>query len=121
MRLITRYKLQLALCCLLASGIPAVIYLVHVPPVIMGPDSDSYHNLAVNLLRHHAFSSAEEPPYEPTLFRPPGYPLFLTIIYAFANQSVLAVRVVQLVLLYGVAWMVFRLSCLLVPRTAAFV
>ena len=59
-------------------------------------DGKIYAQLARNLLEQRVYSHATEPPYEPSLIRLPGYPLFLAAIYSglgHGNNS--AVRIVQ--------------------------
>ena len=59
-------------------------------------DSKTYARIARNLLEQHSFSDAEAPPYEPTLIRLPGYPLFLAAIYkVFGHANNGAVRIAQ--------------------------
>ncbi len=59
-------------------------------------DSKTYARIARNLLEQHSYSDAEAPPYEPTLIRLPGYPLFLAAIYkVFGHGNNGAVRIVQ--------------------------
>src|SRR5260370_15862238 len=92
------------ICCFLICAIPGVIAVISSAHGIMGGDGPGYHQIAVNLLQRHIFSAAQIPPYEPTTFRTPGYPLFLAAIYAFTNQSIWAVRIAQLALLWLSAW-----------------
>src|SRR5712692_4497806 len=59
-------------------------------------DSKTYARIARNVLEQHSYSEAEAPPYEPTLIRLPGYPLFLAVIYkVFGHGNNGAVRIVQ--------------------------
>lgn len=59
-------------------------------------DSRIYSQLARNVLEQHTYSSATEAPYDPTLIRLPGYPLFLAAIYkVFGHGNNGAVRIVQ--------------------------
>jgi len=62
-----------------------------------GPgDGRVYAQIARNVLEQHVYSHADEPPYEPSLIRLPGYPLFLASIYAvFGHTNNGAVRIVQ--------------------------
>jgi hypothetical protein len=62
-------------------------------------DGKVYAQLARNMLEQHVFSDASEPPYEPTLIRLPGYPLFLAGVYSiFGHTNNTAVRIVQAVI-----------------------
>jgi hypothetical protein len=62
-----------------------------------GPDDGRiYAQMARNVLEQHVYSHATEPPYEPSLIRLPGYPLFLAAIYSvFGHANNGAVRIVQ--------------------------
>jgi 4-amino-4-deoxy-L-arabinose transferase-like glycosyltransferase len=62
-----------------------------------GPDDGrTYAQIARNLLEQHVYSHETEAPYDPSLIRLPGYPLFLASIYSvFGHTSNGAVRIVQ--------------------------
>ncbi|MEP6900722.1 MAG: glycosyltransferase family 39 protein [Actinomycetota bacterium] len=62
-------------------------------------DGKIYSGLALNLLEHDVFSLAAEPPFDPTLIRLPGYPLFIAAVYSiFGHGNDTAVRLVQAVI-----------------------
>jgi len=65
------------------------------------PDSASYHNLALNLLRSGVFSRSSAAPYAHESFRTPGYPLLLTALYTALGNSPLPVIVLQSVVATG--------------------
>src|SRR5207248_8616815 len=59
-------------------------------------DSQTYARISLNVLEQHSYSDSEAPPYEPTLIRLPGYPLFLAAVYkVFGHGNNGAVRIVQ--------------------------
>lgn len=59
-------------------------------------DGRVYAQLARNMLERHVYSHETEPPYDPSLIRLPGYPLFLAGIYSiFGHTNNGAVRIVQ--------------------------
>lgn len=59
-------------------------------------DGKVYAQIARNVLEHHVYSHATEPPYDPSLIRLPGYPLSLAGVYSiFGHGDNTAVRVVQ--------------------------
>ena len=59
-------------------------------------ESQAYAQLATNLMVHRVYSPAIEAPYEPSLIRLPGYPLFLAGVYSiFGLENNGAVRIVQ--------------------------
>ncbi|MGV3625171.1 MAG: hypothetical protein ACO1OB_30435 [Archangium sp.] len=60
-------------------------------------DASSYRASALTLLNHGVYSLSGAAPFEPTAYRPPGYPAFLASIAA-VSRSTRAVQVVQLVL-----------------------
>src|SRR2546423_9638477 len=87
------YLLMLAVA--LAFRINVAHYLANDEP----DDGRAYAQLARNLLEQSVFSVEPEPPYEPTLIRLPGYPLFLACVYAiFGHGNNEAVRIVQALL-----------------------
>jgi hypothetical protein len=59
-------------------------------------DGRVYAQMARNVLEQHVYSHATEAPYEPSLIRLPGYPLFLAAIYSvFGHGNNGAVRMIQ--------------------------
>jgi len=72
--------------CLLLCAIPSIIVVVTLQNGVIG-DGPEYHQIAVNVLQRHVFSEAYGIPYEPTVFRSLGYPVFLAAIYAITSQS----------------------------------
>jgi 4-amino-4-deoxy-L-arabinose transferase-like glycosyltransferase len=62
-------------------------------------DGVLYAQLARNILEQHVYSIDDQPPYEPTLIRLPGYPLFLAGVYAiFGHGNNAAVHTVQAII-----------------------
>lgn len=62
-------------------------------------DGKVYTQLATNLLEHNVFSLKTEPPFDPTLVRLPGYPLFVAAVYSiFGHGNDTAVRMVEAVI-----------------------
>jgi 4-amino-4-deoxy-L-arabinose transferase-like glycosyltransferase len=59
-------------------------------------DGKVYAQIAKNVLEQHSYSHATEPPYDPSLIRLPGYPLFVAAVYSvFGHGDDTAVRIVQ--------------------------
>ncbi|MBN1866387.1 glycosyltransferase family 39 protein [Candidatus Sumerlaeota bacterium] len=52
------------------------------------PDSEGYHQLALNLLHHGVFSQAKAEPLVPDFFRAPLYPLLLAAVYGVSGDRV---------------------------------
>ena len=62
-------------------------------------DGKVYAQIARNVLEQHSYSHATEPPYDPSLIRLPGYPLFIASVYSvFGHGDNTAVRIVQALL-----------------------
>jgi 4-amino-4-deoxy-L-arabinose transferase-like glycosyltransferase len=75
-------------------------------------DGRVYSQIARNVLEQHVYSHDTQPPYNPSLIRLPGYPLFLVAIYSvFGHGNNTAVRVVQAIIdtttCALIAWVVF--------------
>src|SRR6266404_5856519 len=77
-----------------------------------GPDDGrTYAQIARNLLEQHVYSHETEAPYDPSLIRLPGYPLFLASIYTvFGHTNNGAVRVVQALIDTGTCALVALLA-----------
>ena len=59
-------------------------------------DGKMYAQIARNVLEQHVYSHETEAPYDPSLIRLPGYPLFLAGIYSvFGHTNNGAVRIIQ--------------------------
>src|SRR6266404_5561714 len=59
-------------------------------------DGRVYAQIARNVVEQHVYSLETQPPYDPTLIRLPGYPLFVASIYSiFGHTNNGAVRIVQ--------------------------
>lgn len=96
------FSAMLALC--LANGRDPI------STVIIGvKDPTGFAILARNLLAYGAFTDAPPPPYVPTVFRTPGYPVFLAGVL-FLGRTPYAVPLVQIVLVAFTAVLIFRLG-----------
>src|SRR5437588_10679892 len=72
------------------------ISVAHWLPNDAPADGRIYAQLARNVLEQPVYSHPTEPPYEPSLIRLPGYPLFLATVYSvFGHGNNGAVRFVQ--------------------------
>src|SRR5215813_9705791 len=76
-------------------------------------DGRVYAQIARNVLEQHVYSHDSQAPYNPSIIRLPGYPLFVAGIYAvFGHGNNTAVRVAQAVLDTAtcalIAWVVFE-------------
>jgi hypothetical protein len=80
---------------LVVAGLFRVV-VAHRWPNDAPDDGRAYAQMARNLLEQHVYSHAMEPPYDPSIIRLPGYPLFLASIYSiFGHTNNGAVRIVQ--------------------------
>jgi len=70
-------------------------------------DGYSYDLMARNILNGHGLSAAERPPYSPTIWRTPIYPLFLAGIYAIFGHSSNNVRIIQALLDSATCFLVY--------------
>lgn len=107
---------------LLVVAVEAAWFLLHsgfLHAAITDPDGIGYHLLATNLLDHHAFSSDVAPPYRPTMFRTPGYPAFLAVVYTAAGRSVVTGRLANFALLAATSWLLYILALRFNNRRAA--
>ena len=77
---------------------------------INGGDGVIYLQLAVNMVRHGHFSVAQQPPFIETVYRSPGYPLFIAAVHLLTGSFLLGVRAFQLILVGLTAWFIFRIS-----------
>ncbi|HEU5237823.1 MAG TPA: hypothetical protein VFU37_11815, partial [Pyrinomonadaceae bacterium] len=72
------------------------IAVVHWLPNDTPGDGIIYAQMARNVLEQHVYSHDTQPPYNPSLVRLPGYPLFLAAVYSvFGHTNNGAVRFVQ--------------------------
>ncbi len=67
-------------------------------PVRLDDDASQYDLLGRNLANHHGFSLSSVPPYEPTMLREPGYPIFLAILYRLFGHSLVIVQLFQILI-----------------------
>ncbi len=72
------------------------ISVAHWLPNDSPDDGRVYAQMARNVLEQHVYSHDPEPPFNPSLIRLPGYPLFLASIYSvFGHGNNAAVRIIQ--------------------------
>lgn len=81
---------------ILVLGAAFRIAVAHWLPNDAPGDGVIYAQMARNVLEQHVYSHDAQPPYNPSLVRLPGYPLFLAGIYSvFGHTNNGAVRIVQ--------------------------
>lgn len=77
--------------------VPGVFALFFSYPV-SGPDSVQYDRLGINLSQGHGFSLEDSSPFTRTMFREPGYPVFLAFIYTIFGHKIWVAVFIQIVL-----------------------
>ncbi len=104
-------KTWLVVLGLLLLALAFRIAIAHFLPNDEPDDGRVYTQLARNVLEQHVYSLDTEPPYQPTLIRLPGYPLFLAGIYSlFGHTNNSAVRIAQALLDTGTCVLVALLA-----------
>lgn len=100
--------------------VATIVRLAYVT-LIVGPDSPptydgiGYDMLGISLLQKGMYGLAK-----PTAFRPPGYPLFLAVIYLVFGHSFAAVRLVQVGVDALTCALVYAVGAKLFNRRVAF-
>lgn len=111
----------LFLILFLAGGLR--IALVYLQTDQLQQDRDAYIAIADNLATGHGFSSGNSTKLEkiqPTAFRPPLYPVLLSVIY-FLKAGSIGVGVVQIILGVLTVWLTWRTGIRLQMKEAALV
>ena len=110
-RLAVTRSLFLILACSLALKLSLLVLLARYnPDGIWSPDSHAYHHLALNLLKNGVFSRSLAPPFEAEVFRTPGYPLFLAMIYHVVGVHPLRAIAFQIVLSLATLYLTYRIA-----------
>lgn len=84
---------RLAILAAIALAVRVIVYVMidyHVRA-----DAEDYDRMGLALVERHVVTLAIAPPFEPTMFRPPGYPMFIGAIYAVFGHSYGAVKIAQ--------------------------
>lgn len=101
----------------LAEAVVLLIVLGLGTAPIVGGDGPYYASIGHNIADHAAHSGA--PNLEADVFRTPGYPAFLAVVYRLSGGSELAVRAVQLGLVGVTAYVVALIAAQCFGRRAA--
>jgi 4-amino-4-deoxy-L-arabinose transferase-like glycosyltransferase len=104
-----RVWLVLLICVATEFAVLSIGFNLSDWPVDKG-DEPGYRTLATNILDHGALSLADHAPFEPSVLRAPGYPLFVAFAYLLSGRSVMFLRLLQFgllgltgILLFGLA------------------
>ena len=92
------------------------IAIAHWLATDIADDGRVYSQIGRNVVEQHIYSHSEAAPYEPTLIRVPGYPLFIAGIYkVFGHTNNGAVRITQALVDTGSCALVALLAWLWQP------
>lgn len=99
------------------AGFVYMWFFGSVPITEIGGDQLVYNRLSINILEGHGFSQKAQPPFSPSIARTPGYPAFLTLIYAFfGKENFEAVRLSQIMLMLGSGLILFYIARLIIAN-----
>jgi 4-amino-4-deoxy-L-arabinose transferase-like glycosyltransferase len=113
----TRLSVSFRICiCLFVVALNALVIFVIIPAVNKRIDPtynvdqfvDPYDQLASNLISGNGYRLHADT--APTVSREPGYPLFLAGIYSVFGTDFTAVKLANMFLAFGVAWLMTRIS-----------
>ncbi len=77
--------------------------------LLPGTDAAQYDLFARNLEANRGFSS-DGPPFEPTVYREPGYPLFVAVVYRLTHDNADVVAAAQILVLALISGLVAMLG-----------
>lgn len=93
---------------LLRGGL--LLYLSDTPVEFYSFDSAGYETLALNLLNEGRFSMEVDPPFRHILWRTPGYPAFIALVYAALGRDPVMLVLVQVLIGCLGVWLLFLLA-----------
>jgi 4-amino-4-deoxy-L-arabinose transferase-like glycosyltransferase len=120
MTLTTKRLIILLVLATLIRGIMVWAVVEH-PERAIRRDSDSYIQVAVNIIAGHGFSQQSELPFSPSAIRTPVYPLVIATIYQIFGASNLALVLAQVLMSLLTVAMTFWLGWLLFSETEAWI
>lgn len=88
-----------------AASARAALLALGSAAVVEGTDAAWYDLLGWNLLQGRGLSLAQNAPYTPTMYREPGYPALIAVVYAVVGRTPQAVTLLQAGLLGGLVVM----------------
>ena len=91
---------RLLVLLMVASTLTALAFMrVNPDRIVPGTDSGEYELMARNLTADRGYSLRADPPFTPSMYREPEYPLFMATVYRAISAQIDAVTIVQAVLL----------------------
>src|SRR5713226_1466403 len=103
---------QLALAVLAGAALRS--FFVWRYPAVAG-DTPTYELLARNLLDHGVYGILVNGQLTPTDLRPPGYPMFLSVVYLLFGRTRLVVMFVQTIVDLATCLLIAALAVRLLP------
>jgi 4-amino-4-deoxy-L-arabinose transferase-like glycosyltransferase len=100
-----RWLLLVVLLAVFAAGL--AMFGISPTRVVEGTDAPQYDKYALTLEADRGFSSWGGPPFEPTIYREPLYPLFVATAYRLSGDNADLVALVQVVLVALTALLTF--------------
>jgi 4-amino-4-deoxy-L-arabinose transferase-like glycosyltransferase len=107
-RLNRRTLISLAFIALIVVRFLLILNAIKYPIRWLTVDSNQYIELAQGLLDTGRYQSIENPDLD--LFRTPGYPAFLAILFGITGDSLSAVVIAQFILSLSCAWILYILG-----------
>jgi hypothetical protein len=104
---VPRLALVLVCAALILHGLPLALTLADPDRAFTAGDSRDWDLLARNLVQRGVYTRSAEPPFDPEVFRAPGYPVFVAVVYGATGFSLPALLVVQAVLAAGATALVY--------------
>jgi len=101
---------------LFASG----VFAVFSGYATSGPDAVQYDTIGFNLASGRGFSLETLAPFTPTMYREPGYPMFLGMIYVVFGHNIQIVLFAQMLLHATTAVLVYYITRDMFTEKAAF-
>jgi len=99
----------------------AVLYSPRTPKTLVCCDEIEYYTIAKNLADGKGYSLNAQEPFNPTLLREPGYPLFLAFMLKVGNGKLILAQIFNALLSLGTALLLFKLSGELLSRSLAII
>lgn len=120
MSLHTKRLLVVLILAALVRGI-MLWAVVQYPERMIRRDSDGYIQVAANLLAGHGFSQQNVPPYSPSAFRTPVFPMFIALLFVLFGKSNLIVAIAQVLITLLTVALTYWLGLKLLPENEAWI
>lgn len=98
----SRYILAVLVSAVILSG---ALYSVYLGNNLRYDDENDYYKLATNIVLIHQYSSDGK---NPDAFRPPGYPLFLSL-FMFLGANIVCLRILNFIALAACIYLLYKI------------